>query len=74
MKTTLTIDEKAMISDSMDAVRAAKKLMQAVVDRYVEKLLTESLDGTKLVMLRANIDGMKALIYEYEQALKNNRS
>jgi hypothetical protein len=74
----LTLDEKVLIADNHDAILAGIKLMEELVDRHIQRLLSESLDenaGTRLLLLRAKIDGMKGLINEYKQAItKNNKS
>ena len=72
----MTLEERELIQDNLDVIRAGVKVMHQVVDRHIQKLLTESIEdgqGVKLVLLRAKIDGMKGLIYEYEQLIKSNR-
>ncbi len=66
----LTIDEKYLLADGPDTLAAGVKLLHTIVDRHIDKLLSESIesgDGAKLLIQRAKIDGMRGLISEYEK-------
>lgn len=68
----LTIDEKYLIAENLDCLKAGVKLLHLVVERHIDKLLSESIDsgdGAKLLIQRAKIDGMRGLISEYEQLI-----
>jgi len=70
--TPLTIDEKYLLADNIEALKAGAKLLHTIVDRHIDKLLTESIDSgeaTKLLIQRAKIDGMRGMISEYEQLI-----
>jgi hypothetical protein len=67
----LNIDELDLISDSREALKVVDKILDACLERYKDKLMTEPLDG--VVNLRIKIDGMKELIGAYRQAVKNHR-
>lgn len=74
----LSISQKYLIAESGDVVKACLVLMNEVVQRHVNRLVSEPLDehaGIRLMLIKSNIDGMKTLIKEFEQAVaKNNKS
>lgn len=69
---SLTLDEKYLLADNIDTLRAGIKLMKDVVQRHIDKLMSESIEdgnATKLLIQRAKLDGMRSLIFEYEQLI-----
>ncbi len=79
----LSHEERELLSDNRELVALVHRLASSFLDRHVERLLTESIDdgdGTKLLLCRARLDGMKQLLSELSQyataakATKNPRA
>lgn len=67
----LSYDELDLIRDSRDTIKAVEKILEMCIDRHKEKLMTEPLD--QLVHLRLKVEGMKVLLNDLRQTIKNNR-
>lgn len=70
MKQPLTMDEKVLLADNKEIITASVKVMEMIIERHIEKLVTQSVDDGqtgKLLVLKSRVDGMREMVREYEQ-------